>query len=125
MDGCAVIAARSANEQLERVQKVVRSSVEILKGARNQLPREVRKELTRIDTCMDAHEVALAAQNESIAKIHGASSSSYVLDALEVHRKRTEREASECAGARALTGTTKDQAALHITTCSSGVSAKT
>ena len=58
------------------------------------IPRRYQKELTRIKTCMDAQAVALAAQKKSIAKIHGAGSSSYVHDALDVHRKRTEREES-------------------------------
>ena len=94
MNECAVLNARSAHEQLSRVQEVVRDSLKRLTEDKNQLPRKVRKELTRIKTSMDAQEVALAAQKKSIAKIHGAGSSSYVHDALDVHRKRTEREES-------------------------------
>ena len=95
MNGCAVLNARSAHEQLWRVQEVVRDSLKRLTEDKNQqLPRKVRKELTRIEISMDAQEVALAAQKKSIAKIHGAGSSSYVHDALDVHRKRTEREES-------------------------------
>ena len=94
MNGCAVLNARSAHEQLSRVQEVLCDSLKRLTEDKNQLPRKVRKELTRIKTCMDAQAVALAAQKKSIAKIHDAGPSSYVHDVLDVHRKRTEREVS-------------------------------
>ena len=94
MNGCAVLNARSAHKQLSRVQEVLCDSLKRLTEDKNQLPRKVRKELTRIKTCMDAQAVALAAQKKSIAKIHGAGPSSYVNDVLDVHRKRTEREVS-------------------------------
>ena len=94
MNGCAVLNARSAHEQLSRVQEVLCDSLKRLTEDKNQLPRKVRNELTRMKTCMDAQAVALAAQKKSIAKIHDAGPSSYVHDVLDVHRKRTEREVS-------------------------------
>ena len=87
MNVLAVMDARSAHDQLSRVKKAVCTSLETLKKGKNMSWRRRQQELTRIQICMDAQEVALSAQKKSFSNIDGAGSSSYVM-------KRMERGAS-------------------------------
>ena len=85
-----VVAARAAHHVLENVHEAFCDELRVLQG--KQSHRAQTDSVRRLSKCVKAMKQVLTHQNGNFAKIRGAGASSYVMNTMEVERKRKARE---------------------------------
>ena len=85
-----VVAARAAHHVLENVHEAFCDELRVLQGTQSH--RAQADAVRRLSKCAVAMKQALTHQNGNFAKIRGAGASSYVMNTMEVERKRKARE---------------------------------